>query len=239
MPRFFSDNVQDGFCTLSGEDARHAALSLRMKRSDIITICCRGTDYTCSVDDISPEQVLCRVLGSAPASAEPDIRLHLFQAVPKGEKADIIVQKSVEMGVSGITFVLTARCISRPDEKSFSKKLVRYNKIALEAAKQCGRGAIPAVDGIIGVREAAERLKEFDSAVWCYEKGGVSFNSLGLRPNTSVALMIGSEGGFSDEEAELFTGCGFKPVSMGARILRCETAPIAAAAIIMNLTGNM
>jgi 16S rRNA (uracil1498-N3)-methyltransferase len=210
-----------------------------MKTGDEITLCNNGIDYACTLEEITPESVICRVEKASPCAAEANIRLRLFQALPKGEKAEIIVQKAVELGVFDITFVMTSRCISRPDEKSFAKKLKRYNKIALEAAKQSGRGIIPEVHGLVSLSKAAEQIKECDTAVWCYEKGGVSFGELGLRADTSVGLLIGSEGGFSDEEAQQLETEGFSPVSLGRRILRCETAPLAAAAVIMNLTGNM
>ncbi|MGN0632462.1 MAG: RsmE family RNA methyltransferase [Oscillospiraceae bacterium] len=239
MPRFFTDNISGGFGTVTGEDARHIALSLRMKVGEEIVLCRGGVDFVCTLEEISPESVTCKVLEEKPCAAEPDVKLHLIQAVPKGEKAEIIVQKAVELGVFDITFVLTSRCISRPDEKSFSKKLNRYNKIALEAAKQSGRGIIPKVYGLITLSQAVDMLKGYDSAVWCYEKGGASFSSLGLSPNSEIGLLIGSEGGFSDEEAAVLKQSGISPVSMGRRILRCETAPLAAASIIMNLTGNM
>lgn len=240
MPRFFTSDIVGEIGRITGEDARHIALSLRMRVGEKVTLCRSGTDYDCELTDITPECVVCRVLSEAPCAAEADIRLHLFQAVPKGEKAEIIVQKAVELGVYDITFMLTERCISRPDERSFSKKLNRYNRIALEAAKQSGRGIVPEVRGLVNLREAAAACKEFDSTVWCYEKGGVRMNSLGLTAGTDIGLMIGSEGGFSDGEAEMLEKeFGFTPVTLGTRIMRCETAPLAAAAIVMNLTGNI
>lgn len=239
MPRFFVDSIEGERITVTGADASHIALSLRMKVGERVTLCGGGMDADCLLEHITPEEVVCKVLETSPSSSEPDVRLRLFQAVPKGEKAEIIVQKAVELGVSEITFMLTERCISRPDGKSFAKKLTRYNRIALEAAKQSGRSAVPVVNGMLTLTEAAEQAAGFDSVVWCYEKGGCSFSSLGLKGGSSIALLIGSEGGFSDGEAELLREKGFRPVSMGSRILRCETAPLAAAAIIMNLTGNM
>jgi 16S rRNA (uracil1498-N3)-methyltransferase len=191
------------------------------------------------LEEISPERVICRVADFSPCAAEANVKLHLFQALPKGEKAEIIVQKAVELGVFDISFVLTSRCISRPDEKSFAKKLRRYEKISLEAAKQSGRGIVPQVRGILTLSQAVSQMNACDSAVWCYEKGGKPFAELGLSPNTEIGLLIGSEGGFSEEEAESISQSGISPVGMGRRILRCETAPLAAAAIIMNLTGNM
>lgn len=241
MPRFFTDDidVSAGHGRITGADASHIALSLRMRKGEQVTLCREGTDYLCELEDISPDGVGCRIISSEPCAAEPDIRLHLFQAVPKGEKSEIIVQKAVELGVYDITFMLTERCISRPDEKSFSKKLNRYNRIALEAAKQSGRGIIPSVYGTVSLREAAEACKGYDSTVWCYEKGGAKLGAMGLSAGTDIGLLIGSEGGFSDGEAEYLGGCGFTPATLGTRIMRCETAPLAAAAIIMYLTGNI
>ncbi len=239
MPRFFVDEVDSNHLSIDGADARHIALSLRMAVGDEITVCSKGYDYLCRLTQITPENCLCEVLSVNEAESEPNIKLHLFQAVPKGEKAEIIVQKSVELGVYDITFVLTSRCISRPDDKSFSKKLNRYNKIALEAAKQSRRGIVPRVYGLATLSQAIDSLMKYDSSVWCYEKGSESMSSLKLAPNTEIGLLIGSEGGFSDDEAVKLNSVGFKPVTMGKRILRCETAPLAAAAIIMNQTGNM
>ncbi|SDA14376.1 16S rRNA (uracil1498-N3)-methyltransferase [Ruminococcus sp. YE71] len=239
MTRSFNGSVADGRVLVTGDDARHIALSLRMRVGESIIVCREGIDYLCELESITPDAVEGRVVSSQPCEAEADIRLHLFQAVPKGEKAEIIVQKSVELGVYDITFMLTERCISRPDGKSFGKKLNRYNRIALEAAKQSGRGIVPEVRGLITLEEAAVEASKSDTVVWCYEKGGASFGSLGLKSGTDIALLIGSEGGFSDGEAEKLMEMGMKPIGMGKRILRCETAPLAAASIIMNLTGNM
>jgi 16S rRNA (uracil1498-N3)-methyltransferase len=187
MPRFFTSRIDGTHGLIEGEDARHAALSLRMKIGEEVTLCSNATDYTCVIEEINPERVLCRVVSVDVCAAEPNIKLHLFQALPKGEKAEIIVQKSVELGVFDITFVLTSRCISRPDEKSFAKKLARYNKIALEAAKQSGRGIIPRVYGLLTLDKAAVQMKQSDCAVWCYEKGGVKFSKAGLAPNTDIS----------------------------------------------------
>ena len=239
MTRSFNGKISDGIAYITGADARHIALSLRMRVGENIIVCLDGIDYFCELDTINPDSVTARVISSSPCEAESDIRLHLFQAVPKGEKAEMIVQKSVELGVFDITFMLTERCISRPDEKSFAKKLNRYERIALEAAKQSGRGIVPKVYGMVTLEQAADAALSYDSTVWCYEKGGAAFSSLGLRSGTDIALLIGSEGGFSDAEAEMLSQRGLTPVGMGKRILRCETAPLAAASIIMNLTGNM
>lgn len=239
MPRFFVDSVSGESACVVGDDARHIALSLRMKAGEKITLCSGGTDYLCTVESITPEQVVCAVDSSEPCAAEPNVRLHLFQALPKGDKAELILQKAVELGVHDVTFMLTERCVSRPDSRGFEKKLVRYSRIAVEAAKQSGRGILPEVRGLLSLEQAAEAAASCDSVVWCYEKGGVPLSEIGLKAGSDIALLIGCEGGFSDGEAELFKGRGFMPVGLGRRILRCETAPIAAASVIMYLTGNL
>ena len=151
MPRFFVEDTGSERITVTCADASHIALSLRMRVGEQVTLCGGGKDALCELESITPEAVVCRVIETVPSSSEPDVRLRLFQAVPKGEKAEIIVQKAVELGVSEITFMLTERCISRPDGKSFAKKLSRYNRIALEAAKQSGRSMVPQVSGMLRI----------------------------------------------------------------------------------------
>ena len=171
--------------------------------------------------------------------SEPDINLTLFQALPKSDKMDFIVQKAVELGAVKIVPVLSERCVSRPDKKSFLKKLERYNKIALEASKQCGRCVIPEVTELVTFEQAVRLLTENDCPLICYEKGGKNLSEAGLKKGISVGVFIGSEGGFEQDEAEKCIDSGIMPISLGKRILRCETAPVSAISIIMNLTGNM
>ena len=136
--------------------------------------------------------------------------------------------------------MLTRRCISRPDSKDFTKKLVRLNKIAAEAAKQSGRGIIPTVEPMVSYKQALEMMKALDRTVILYEEeGGVSFGEAGLKGAKTVGLVIGSEGGFDNEEAQAAVEAGAVQVWLGKRILRCETAPITAMSILMFLTNNM
>ena len=239
MPRFFSDNINDNSVIITGSDAVHIGRSLRMKLGDELIVCSNGIEYNTSIQSISDEQVICNILSSDPAKTEPNINLTLFQAMPKGDKLDLIIQKAVELGVSKICPVITSRCVSRPDKKSFEKKKKRFQKIALEAAKQSGRGIIPQVSDIITFDECINAMSQFDFKLICYEKGGVSLNDIGLRGDCSIGLFIGSEGGFDTNEVDKCIEHGIKPVGLGPRILRCETAPISAVSIIMNLTGNM
>ena len=239
MPRFFVENADENEMILTGENARHIGRSLRMKTGDSLTLCCDGTDYECVISAFTDSEVCCKVVSSHRSENEPATQLTLFQAMPKNDKAELIVQKAVELGVHEVCFVMTQRCVSRPDEKSFAKRLERLNKISLEAAKQCGRGMIPKVSGILSFTEVTGRLTGFDKAIMCYEKGGIPLSATGLARGQSVALFIGSEGGIEQAEADAYVSAGGVLTGLGPRILRCETAPIAAMSIIMHLCGEM
>ncbi|HBB71036.1 MAG TPA: RNA methyltransferase RsmE [Ruminococcus sp.] len=240
MPRFFTNEIDENNITLTGSDARHIGRSLRMKPGEPVTVCCCGIDYNCVIDRITGEDVFLRLLEKVPCAAEPDIELTLFQAVPKLDKLEFIIQKSVELGAARIVPVLTRRCISRPDPRDFAKKLPRLNKIAEEAAKQSGRGIIPEVTDMVSLRQMLGMIKSIDKNILLYEEqGGCSFGEVGLSGIRSASLIIGSEGGFDKEEAEAITAAGAEQVWLGKRILRCETAPITAISILMFLTNNM
>lgn len=241
MPRFFVDPaaVNGDKALITGGDAVHIGRSLRMRLGDEVTLCCEGMDYTCRLLTISDEVCTAQILDICGGSGEPNIKLTLYQAMPKADKLELIVQKAVELGASAVVPVLTGRCVSRPDEKSFAKKRQRLNKIALEAAKQCGRSIVPTVGELLSFDKAAKALCENELAVICYEKGGRPFNEVIKNGVKTVGLFIGSEGGFEQAEVEACQRGGAVAVGMGSRILRCETAPIAAISIIMNLTGNM
>ena len=239
MPRFFVNEKPEEMYVITGEDATHIGRSLRMKPGEELTLCFDGYDYFGVIDKITDNEVFVNIRYNSLSKSEPDVFLTLFQAIPKGDKMEMIIQKAVELGASRIVPVLTDRCVSRPDEKSFAKKLSRYQKISESASKQSGRGIIPEITGILNVKQAAEELSKCDVALVCYEKGGISLNDAGLEKVKSIGVFIGSEGGFEEKEVQICIEKGAKAVGLGNRILRCETAPLAAISIIMNLTGNM
>ncbi len=241
MPRFFvsDDDINGSTALIRGQDAVHIGRSLRMRLGDELTLCSGGRDYSCVIETISDRLCTLKVQGVRESVTEPDVRVTLFQAMPKSDKLELIVQKSVELGVSEICPVLTSRCVSRPDGKSFGKKLERLNKIALEAAKQCGRSIVPAVTELTTFAQAQKLLCENELALICYEKGGKNLRDAVKSNVKTIGLFIGSEGGFEQSEADSCAAAGAEVIGMGSRILRCETAPIAALSIIMSLTGNM
>lgn len=239
LPRFFKDSRPEGETVLTGEDARHIGLSLRMRVGEKITLCSKGVDFECEIVSITPSEVRCRVVDEKPSEGEPTVKVTLFQALPKSGKMSTIVQKAVELGVDRIVPVMTARCVARPDSRSMARKHDRWNKVALAAARQCGRGVIPEVADIITFDEAIAQAGALDRTFFCYEGGGESFLSADLKDVTTVGIIIGAEGGFDEAEAEAAIKSGMMPITLGRRILRCETAPLSAISAVMLLTGNM
>lgn len=240
MPRFFVNDVDEENMRITGNDAHHIGYSLRMRCGEELTVCCCGIDYNCVIRSITGDEVYLDVVGKQRCAAEPNVEVTLFQAVPKLDKLEFIIQKSVELGVSRLVPVLTRRCISRPDGRDFEKKLKRLNKIAEEAAKQSGRGIIPEVAPIVSYKKSLEMMAELDKTILLYEEeGGCSFGEVAFDGVKKVGIVVGSEGGFDKEEAEAAVNVGAEQVWLGKRVLRCETAPITALSILMFLTNNM
>lgn len=240
MPRFFIDSINEADIFLDGENARHIGRSLRMRTGEKITVCCGGIDYDCEIRRITEDSVFLDLIEKHQCSAEPTVDVTLFQAVPKLDKLEFIIQKSTELGVFRVVPVLTRRCISRPNEKDFAKKLPRLAKIAEEAAKQSGRGKIPEISPIVSYSECLDMMKNLDKNIILYEgEGGKPFSDVAVEGIKSAGILIGSEGGFESSEVEQAVSAGAERVWLGKRILRCETAPISALSILMFLTKNM
>ena len=239
MPRFFCiDKVNDTFY-LDKEDSKHIKKSLRMMEGDSITICDKnGYDYECILN-YDGENVTAKIISKKENDTEPNVKITLYQAMPKSDKFEMIVQKAVELGVSEIVPVMTNRCISRPDKKSIKKKIERYNKISLSASKQSGRGRVPLVKEMVSFKEAVEQMKKSDMAIMFYENGGKNLKSFNYEKIKSISFIVGSEGGFDASEADYASKNNIILMGLGKRILRCETAPIAALSALMLLTDNM
>ena len=216
MPRFFVDQRPEGQVFLGGEDGRHIAKSLRMRPGEALTLCDgRGTDYACRVVSCDGEGALVQVEESRPSFSEPGTKVTVCQCLAKGDKLETVTQKAVELGAWEIWPVESARCVVRLEGKSGEKKAARLQKIAREAAMQSGRGVIPQV------RQPASLKQALQTA------GGRLF------------VFVGPEGGFAPEEAELARSLGGKVLTLGPRILRTETAPLAALACVFYQKGDM
>lgn len=238
MPRFFIPEKPSEIITVTGSDARHIGFSLRMKTGEELTFCHGGTDYFSVIESISESEVRCRVLRAVQSVSEPSVELTLYQAYPKQDKPELIIQKTVELGVKRIVPFLSARCVARPDERAYAKKRERFQRISEEAAKQSGRGLVPEIAPLMSFEEALADMSQLDVKLFCYENGGRRLGDISLPQSGSIGVMTGSEGGFERAEAEAAEKAGAVPIWLGERILRCETCPIAVTAVIMNLTGN-
>ena len=234
MPRFFIPNSavgvrDDGSKTvmICGEDALHIVRSLRMKAGEKLDVCdMTRREYSCVITEVG-ETVFADVVSEKDSDTEPPYTAVLYQALVKGDKFDTVVQKAVECGVTKIIPVLTDRCVVRLDKKGAAKKAERWQRIALEAAKQCGRSIIPVIGELMTFKEAVDDAAKADIPLFCYEaeRGYTLSEALaGAKQQPEISVFIGSEGGFSVSEAEYAENHGLKSVGLGKRILRTETA---------------
>ncbi len=239
MPRFFVEPFDGDVAVVTGADAHHLARVLRVRIGEPLTLCDgQGTDYLGEVSAVSPEAVEVSIAERRPTIAEPTAAVTLYQGLPKSEKMDFIVQKAVELGAVRVMPVSTARSIVRLKGDEGAKKQARWQKIAAEAAGQSGRGIIPEVGEVLSFAKALERLKN-EHAVVCYEGGGVPLSQTVDTQTESISVFIGPEGGFDVAEIEKLREIGVQPVTLGNRILRCETAPVVALSVVMQLSGNL
>ena len=231
MPRFFTptDGISEEEIRIVGEDARHIARSLRMAEGDVITVCdIQGNEHTCTLTRIRDEECVCRIDSTREGVTESPVDITLFVAYPKGDKLEVVVQKAVELGASRIVPFESSRCIKRPAPEKAEKNTARLQRIAEEAAKQCGRSKLPTVSTPTSYKLAIAEAAKCDLPLFCYEGDGTrSMKTLleeaeGVR---TVSVVVGCEGGFSLDEARYAEECGMRMCGLGRRILRCETAP--------------
>lgn len=239
MSRFFVAPFAGDTVVLTGQEAHHIARVLRMRVGEELTVCDgAGTDYRCRLVAVAESEVHAAVLERTPTCSEPHVAVTVYQGLPKSEKMDFIVQKCVEIGAVRVVPVSMARSVVRLNAAEGAKKQVRWQKIAASAAQQSGRGLVPEVATPLSFAQALEALSH-ENAVVFYEGGGVPLASLVSEDTRQISLVIGPEGGFEAEEIERLRAAGAAVATLGPRILRCETAPLVALAVVMQQTGNM
>ena len=240
MPKFFFDKIDmtQGQICLHGEDEKHIKTVLRAKEGEELTLCDgEGMDYQCRISSLT-DGVQLEILSKAPCETEPKTKITLYQGLPKADKMELIIQKCVELGVERIVAVSTERAIVKLDKKE-GKKLERWQKIAEAAAKQSGRGIIPQVNPLLELDQALRQMQQSGCPILFYENATAPARQLLQSATGEIAILIGAEGGFDEDEVERAKVAGCSILSLGKRILRCETAPLAALSIIMYETGNM
>ena len=239
MTRFFvspeelgSDNIQ-----LVGENASHAKV-LRLKAGEQVLVCDgEGKECLCAVVDSSWNL---EVLERRESVSEPGVQVSVYMAFPKADKLEHVIQKATELGVYEIVAFPSARCVSKPDEKSLKKKLERWQKIAASAAEQSGRGRIPQVVILPSFAEALKRGAQTDLPMMFYENEQATTLHMALNSGEwkSAALLTGPEGGLEEKEVKQAMEAGWKVCTLGKRILRCETAPLCALSAVMYAAGE-
>ena len=255
MPhRYFTRELADGRAALTGSDAHHLADVMRARIGEEVVLCGPdGLEYLGTVTAIEPGRVEFSVTDGTTSKAEPDCAVTLFAGYPKAGKLEEVIRHSVELGVTEVVPFFSRYCVATPKKEDVKNE--RYNRIAAEAAKQAGRAMLPHVSmpllNFAAVCDAlalplndfaavCKAFADFDVVLFFYEGGGAPLREV-LHPGQykRVAIVTGSEGGFSVEEAEAAKAAGAVTVGLGPRILRCETAPLAALTSVMLLTGNL
>ena len=240
MTRFFVDKEEllGSEITLSGANAAHAKV-LRLKNGEELLLCDgQGNEALCRV--ISSESLTLEVVQYRKSETEAAARVSIYMAFPKADKLEYVIQKATELGAAEIVAFPSARCVSKPDEKSLKKKLERWQKIAASAAEQSGRGVIPQVVVLGSYKEALSRAAEAELSILLYENERATTLKMALeeKPFTTVSLISGPEGGLEEREVEQAQNAGVRVCTLGRRILRCETAPLCALSAVMYAAGE-
>lgn len=247
MPKFFVENnqIKNDTIYIKNQDVNHIKKVLRKNIEDEITICDENTkqDYLCKITNIEENEITCKILKELETNVESNIEVSIFQGLPKADKMELIIQKSVELGVHDIIPIEMKRCVVKLKEKDKTKKIERWQKISEVAAKQCGRNYIPKINNIENLKEISEKIKDYDAVLVAYEeeKENTLKNELKLlkkdnqenNKKIKIAIVIGPEGGIDKEEINALEKNGAKIITLGKRILRTETVALNVLSIIM------
>lgn len=249
MPRFFvrNEQVKEKTIEILGEDIKHIKNVLRKQIGDKLEICNQDTkkSYICEIEKLEDKSILTKIIEELKKD-DNKISVDIYQGLPKADKMELIIQKSVELGVNAIIPVAMKRCVVKITSKDEIKKITRWQKIAESAAKQSGRNTIPEIKNIINIEKVNQLIKEYDSVIVAYEnekENTIKHELLKLKEKvktnnktnnkTKIAIVIGPEGGLEEKDVELLKQNGAKIVTLGNRILRTETVALNVLSIIM------
>lgn len=246
MPKFFvpHEKITDTQIIIDTEDVAHITRVLRLGVGDTVTVCdSKGTDYEAEITETEPKRIICSVLDKHDSVSEPNIKVTLFQGLPKASKMEYIIQKTTELGINEIVPVKLSRCVVKIDsKKDEAKKLDRWQKISEAAAKQSGRGIVPEIKPIMALDEVISKSRDFDLffvPYECEEQKTLKEVLLSKKDIKTVGFVIGPEGGFDPSETEKLKNSGIPTITLGKRILRTETAGEAVLAMIMYEIGDV
>ncbi len=244
MPKFFvtSNEIKNDKIQIKGEDVNHIKNVLRAKIEDKIDICNTDEmkDYKCEIEELTNEYINCKIISEKQNDSESNIEITIFQGLPKADKMELIIQKSVELGVNKIVPVDMKRCVVKLKDKYQIKKVERWQKISEVASKQCGRGIIPEIGQVIKIKEIVDKIKEYDTILLAYEKEENNYLKFEIdklkkleKDKKKIAIVIGPEGGLEEDEVKLLQENGAKVITLGKRILRTETVALNMISILM------
>ena len=238
MRRFFAERIDDAAARLTDEDARHALTVLRMKTGDECAVIMEEKLFSARVC-AAESGVIVALEGELP-SPEPNTRVTLYQGLPKGEKMEFIAQKCTEAGVYGVVPVKMSRCVVKMDDRDAEKKRERWQRIAAEAAKQACRTVVPVIEAPITMEQLLARLPGYALSVVPWEDArGVSLaRAVAESAATDIAVVVGPEGGMTEDEVSRMRAAGAAPVTLGSRIFRTETAALAAVVMALTVRGE-
>jgi 16S rRNA (uracil1498-N3)-methyltransferase len=242
MQRFFAEPHQieeeAHVIHITGSDVNHIKNVLRMKTGEDIWISDgQKKEYHCTIESLGQEEILLRILYMQEPDYELPNRIYLFQGLPKADKMELIIQKAVELGAYAVVPVETKRCVVKLDAKKATKKTERWQQIAESAAKQSKRMLVPQIHPVMTYKQALAMAKTLDICLIPYElaKGMGETKAIinSIEPGKSIGIFIGPEGGFEEAEVESAIQTGAKPITLGHRILRTETAGLAILSVLM------
>ena len=244
MPKFFVSDEQIneslGEIKITGTDVNHLKNVLRVKNGDKVEICnlCNQQNYNCQIKEINREYINTKILEKMSEIAESNVKVTIFQGIPKAEKMEWVIQKAVELGVYDIVPVEMKRCVVKLKEKVLDKKLQRWQKISEVAAKQCGRNLIPKIHPVITSKDIANQINQYDVILVAYEdEKHITLKQellkLKQKDDIKIGIIIGPEGGLESKDVEMWREKGAKIITLGRRILRTETVALQCLSIIM------
>lgn len=243
MPKFFVENKQiyKEYIEIKGQDVKHISKVLRLRKGEHIEICDIDTqnNFYCEIDKIQEENIYCKILKKIENKTESNIKVTVFQGLPKLDKMEYVIQKSIELGAEDITPVEMKRCVVKLNNQDKNKKIQRWQKISEVAAKQCGRDIIPKINEILNIKEIVNLINKYDAFLIAYEKEEKNtlkqeLNKLkNKKENLKIGILIGPEGGIDEQEIKILAQNGAKIITLGKRILRTETVALNILSIIM------
>lgn len=236
MQKFFveENQIKENKIYIQGTDVKHIADVLRLEKKEKIQVCNKNTmeNYIAQIEEIKKEEIITTIVGKIELEVESNVEIHLYQGLPKADKMELIIQKTTELGIHTIIPVDMIRCVAKLEEKDQKKKIERWQKISLAAAKQSKRDVIPEIENKLKLKDVINRVKEYDVFIVAYEEEEnktlkQALKELQHKDRYKIGILIGPEGGIDSKEIEFLKENSAIIVTLGKRILRTETAPIA------------